>query len=74
MIQKPRKSRPDRIVEQEGLLYHLCMKQWQSGHTVEQLLLLKQYYQTVCNLAHSIPIVGHLGCAKTLSRVTQRFY
>ena len=37
-------------------------------------LLPKQYHQSVCNLAHSIPIAGHLGRDKTLSRVTQQFY
>ena len=57
LIQELRKSRPDRVVEQAGLLYHLWMKKW---HTVEQLLLPNQYHQTVCNLSHSIPIAGNL--------------
>ena len=41
---------------------------------VEQLLLPKQYHQIVCKLAHSIPIAGHLGQDKTISRIIQQFY
>ena len=38
LIQKLRKSRPDRVAEQESFLYYLWMKKRQPGHTVEQLL------------------------------------
>jgi len=50
------------------------VKKQQPGNAVEQLLLPKQHYQTVCKLAHSIPIARHLGCEKTISRITQQFY
>ena len=62
------------MMEQNGPLYHLWEKKQQPGHAVEQLLLPKQYYQTVCELAHSITIAGHLGRDKTISRITQQFY
>ena len=44
---------------------------WACGGTVA---LPKPYHQVVCELAHSIPIAGHLGRDKTISRITQRFY
>ena len=74
LIQDYRKSRPDQMVEQDGLRYNLWVRKQQPGYTVEQLLLPKQYHQIMCKLAHSIPIAGHLGWDKTLSRVTRWFY
>jgi len=74
LIQDLRKSRPDKVVEQDGLWYSLWVRKHHPGHMVEQLLLPKQYHQIVCKLAHSVPIAGHLGQEKTLSRVTCRFY
>ena len=41
---------------------------------VDQLVLPTQCRETVLELAHSIPLAGHLGKAKTTRRVTQRFY
>ena len=74
LIQELRKLRPDQVVEQDGLWYHLWEKKQQPGHVVEQLLLPKPYHQVVCKLAHSIPIAGHLGRDKTISRTTHQFY
>ena len=50
-----------------GIIYAWVRKQ-QPKHTVEQLLLPKQYHQIVCKLAHTIPIAGYLGRDKTLSK------
>ena len=47
--------RPDRVVEQDGLWYHLWEKKQPPGHVVEQLLLPKPYHQVLCKLIHSIP-------------------
>ena len=74
LIQDLRKMRPDQVVEQDGLWYHLWGNKQQPGHVVEQLLLPKPYHQVVCKIDHSIPIAGHLGRDKTISRITQRFY
>ena len=72
-IQGLRKKKADQVVERDGLWYHLWAKKQQPGH-VEQLLLPKPYREVVCKLAHSVPMAGHLGRDKTISRVTQRFY
>ena len=41
---------------------------------VEQLVLPLQCRKTVLQLAHEIPLAGHLGKDKTASRILQRFY
>ena len=41
---------------------------------IEQLVLPIQCRQTVIRLAHDIPLAGHLGKHKTLSRIQQRFH
>ena len=41
---------------------------------VEQLVLPQQCRRAVLELAHSIPLAGHLGKKKTAQRLLQRFY
>ena len=41
---------------------------------VEQLVLPQQCHRAVLELAHSIPLAGHLGKKKTAQRLLQRFY
>jgi hypothetical protein len=41
---------------------------------IEQLVLPKECRQTVLELAHDIPLAGHLGKEKTRQRVLRRFY
>ena len=41
---------------------------------MNQLLLPKQCRQKVLQLAHSIPLSGHMGRDRTLQRIQQRFY
>ena len=41
---------------------------------VEQLVLPRQCKKVVLNLAHTIPLAGHLGRHKTTRRVLQHFY
>ena len=45
-----------------------------SKKAIEQLILPKQCHQTVCKLAHTIPLAGHLGQDKTIRRITRHFY
>ena len=73
-IQDLRKAKLDQVVEKHGLWYYLWAKKQQPEHLVEQLLLPRPYHYVVCKLAHSIPIAGHLGRNKTISRITQWFY
>ena len=41
---------------------------------IEQLVLPRQACKIVLELAHSIPMAGHLGKRKTLQRILKRFY
>ena len=60
----------------DGLLY----RNWKPpGHlgeetSVEQLVLPIQCRKTVLEVAHKIPLAGHLGRDKTSRRILQRFY
>ena len=61
--------------KEEGLLY----RKWEprgkdESETVIQLVLPKDCRQKALELAHSIPLAGHLGRKKTFSRLSQRFY
>ena len=63
---------------ESGLLY----RRWQSraarnlggGEGVSQLVLPRECRHRVLQLAHSVPMSGHLGKKKTTARVAQRFY
>ena len=69
---------------QDGLLYKrwiplhlqrgLASKRENRNMTVEQLVLPKKCRRKVMEMAHSIPLAGHLGKKKTTDRVLQRFY
>ena len=59
----------------DGVLY----RRWvpvggEDWREVEQLVLPQQCHRAVLELAHSIPLAGHLGKKKTARRVLQRFY
>ena len=61
--------------ERDGLLY----RRWtppgrDESMEVEQLVLPKQCRKTVLQLAHEIPLAGHMGKGKTTQRILQRFY
>ena len=62
--------------EKDGLLYrrwrppHRCS----DGMEVEQLILPVQCRCDVLQLAHTIPLAGHLGKDKTAQRILQRSY
>ena len=68
-----KKRKPQLLVEQNGLWYHL----WTLKHCdepIEQLILPKHCHEIVCKLAHTIPLAGHLGRDKTIKRITKHFY
>ena len=39
-----------------------------------QLVLPKKHRQKVMEMAHSMPLAGHLGSKKTIDRIIRRFY
>lgn len=41
---------------------------------MDQLVLPTQCWKAVLQLAHGMPLAGHLGKHKTAKRITQRFY
>eukprot|EP00731_Ephydatia_muelleri_P007395 Em0003g1643a len=63
-----------RYFEQKGLLWRRWNDQTHSEEEVRQLVLPTQCRKAVLQLAHEIPLSGHLGKKKTLQRVLQRFY
>ena len=64
-----------RFAVREGLLYCQC-KLLDGGeeNIVDQLVLPVQCCRIVLEVAHNIPMAGHLGKKKTLHRIQQRFY
>jgi hypothetical protein len=65
-----------------GFFYRdgLLMRRWmpvgvsEKGEGVEQLVLPQTCRAIVMELAHNIPMAGHLGKTKTVRRILQRFY
>ena len=55
-----------------GLLYRVGKER--EMQTREQLVLPTECHRVVMELAHSIPLAGHLGKHKTTDRTLQRFY
>ena len=60
---------------EEGLLYRRWIpKDRGPEYAVDQLVLPTQCWKAVLQLAHKVPMAGHLGKHKTAKRITQRFY
>ena len=60
--------------KEEGLLYRQWTPVGSLEKTVKQLVLPTSCRKAVLELAHSIPLAGHLGQDKTAKRILQRFY
>ena len=58
---------------QDGLLYKTWVRSGYEG-TVEQLVLPQSCRGLVLQLAHSIPLAGHLSKVKMTNQIFQRFY
>ena len=61
--------------QRDGLLY----RQWTPPNrkdemAIEQLDIPVNYRKTILDLAHQIPMAGHMGKDKTARRILQRFY
>ena len=64
-----------RYFMRDGLLYHHWQpKRSRPTESLEQLVVPKQLRKPILELAHQIPLAGHLGKEKTAKRILQRFY
>ena len=59
---------------EDGLMYRKWQPRGQEKEEVDQIILPKECRQKVLELAHAIPLAGHLGKKKTTERITRRFY
>ena len=64
------------FVRRDGLIYRKWTPPGQdfSEGAIEQLVLPTSCRKAVLQLAHAIPLAGHLGRKKTAQRILQRFY
>ena len=81
-LEGPRKAAEEHLPEEErefswqgGTL----MRRWRPPNQgevaeVEQVVLPQECRRSVLDIAHTIPIAGHLGRKKTTRRILQRFY
>ena len=61
--------------EREGLLYRRWTPRGRDEDmAIEQLVLPTPCRKTVLQLAHELPLAGHMGKKKTSERILQRFY
>ena len=62
--------------KKDGLIYRRWMPpgRHEEELMVEQLVLPRKCRRVVLELAHSIPLAGHMGKNKTAQRILQRFY
>ena len=60
--------------KKDGLVYRQWTSPGRDDVTVEQLVLPQECRGTVLELAHKIPLAGHMGKNKTAQRILQRFY
>ena len=65
----------EQFFRQNGLLYwHWVPRGQPEEAAVDQIVLPKQCRREVLQLAHTVPLEGHLGKKKTTARVMRRFY
>ena len=58
----------------DGIIYRRWVRPGQSGEEVEQVVVPEACRENLLELAHSIPLAGHLGWEKTVQRLLARFY
>ena len=69
-----RKGEGSEYFKRDGLLCRRWAPYGRKEFEIEQLVLPKQLRRTVLELAHEIPLAGHLGKEKIRRRVLRRFY
>lgn len=70
---REKKLSGDKFFMRDDILYREWIPPGQSG-VIEQLVLPQKCRAKVLELAHRIPLAGHLGRDKTASRLLYRFY
>ena len=60
--------------EEDGLLYHQAKDNFSESNETMQLVLPFSCRKLVLHLAHTVPLAGHLGSAKTTQRILTRLY
>ena len=65
---------PERVIVRDGLLFRRWTPKNDVDNPVDQLVLPKKYRGKVLQMAHDVPLAGHLGREKTANRILQRFY
>ena len=70
-----RASEGENFFRHDGILYRRWLPQGQpEGSEINQIILPKQCRRSVLEIAHVVPIAGHLGKKKTAARIMRRFY
>ena len=69
-----RKGEDSKYFKRGGFLCWRWAPYGRKEFEIKQLILPKQLRRTVLELAHEIPLAGHLGKEKTCRRVLRRFY
>ena len=64
----------DQLVVEEGVLLHLFVSPTGTDPTAKQLVVPKCLHQSILENIHAGATGGHLGQAKTLSKLKMRFY
>ena len=60
--------------EQAGVLCRKWRPKRKPSENCDQIVLPQHYRPTVLKLAHDVPMAGHLGKERTLTRVRRRFW
>ena len=68
------KETKDRVVTRNGLLWRRWKSRGADGEELLQLVLPPTYRKKVLQIAHDLPLAGHLGKDKTLTRISRRFF
>ena len=58
----------------DGILYRKWLPGGQEDREVEQVLLPRSCRRTILEMAHGVPMGGHMGRKKMTARVQRRFF
>ena len=63
-----------RYYRKNGILFRKGTPRGSQGEEYEQLVVPRKYRAKVLQLAHSIPLAGHMGRDRTATRILKRFF
>ena len=67
-------DRTCRYYRKNGILFRKGTPRGTQGEEYEQLVVPRKYRAKVLQLAHSIPLAGHMGRDRTATRILKRFF